>query len=452
MTKNITFSSTYLEKIPIESEIIEILGSAFSSVDPVTVIKEHVHLINSSILRINNSDIRVDKYNKIYLFGLGKASQLMTLSIKEIIGNFIEMGVVLTKHSNHDLEPRLLPEITTYEGSHPIPTLKSIQAAESAIKRIGKLDEKDLVISLISGGGSSLAVLLKEGVTLEDYQQMTRLLLDCGASIQEINTIRKQIDRIKGGGLLQIFYPAQVISLILSDVVGDPLDVIASGPTVPSNQTEQDALSVINKYDLGSKIPTNIRTLLEKGVNEEKRLLSDEISQKVDNILIGNNKLAAQAAKKTAEDLGFQAEIVSTTFHGEARVLGAALGKELKKHIKQKQKRASWIYGGETTVTIHGNGKGGRNQEFILAAAQEIAGLKGGCILSIATDGEDGPTDAAGAVADGSTIAAGTQLGLNADVYLQNNDAYSYLDAVGSLIRTGASGTNVNDLVFLFTY
>lgn len=447
MYKKITFQCAYLDKIPVKNEIIEVLGAAFSSVDPVNGIKNSVKY-SDAVLEIGNIRIPINKDSRILVWGLGKASQAMAVGLKEVLGNALEKGAVITKHSSQALEDRLHPEITTFEGSHPVPSEKSIHAAESAVERMGKLSEKDLVIALISGGGSALAVLPKKGITLDDYRKMTQLLLDCGASIQEINTIRKQIDRIKGGGLLDILYPAQVVSLILSDVVGDPLDIIASGPTVPSMQTKKDALAVIKKYALESKVPKNILSLLKKEENKRNCVYTNIIN----NILVGNNKIASSNSKKAAEILGFQAEVMSATLQGEARELGAKLGKELRNHIKNGNKRKCWIYGGETTVTIHGKGKGGRNQEFILAAAQEIAGLEGGCILSIATDGEDGPTDAAGAIADGNTVAVGDQLGLNAAKYLHNNDAYHYLDAVGSLIRTGPSGTNVNDLVFLFLY
>ncbi len=447
MYKKIDFHCAYLEKIPVKNEILEVLGAAFSSVDPVRAVKNSVEYTDSH-LKIVDAEIPIDKDTRILVWGLGKASQAMAVGLKEVLGNAIKTGAVITKHASRKLEDRLCPEIETFEGSHPIPSDKSIHAAESALERMGKLSEKDLVIALISGGGSALAVLPKKGITLDDYRRMTQLLLDCGASIQEINTIRKQIDRIKGGGLLGILYPAQVVSLILSDVVDDPLDVIASGPTVPSTQTKKDAFAVIKKYELDSKVPKNIPSLLKSEENTSNCVYTNIIK----NILVGNNKIATSNAKLMAESLGFQAEVVSTTLQGEARELGEKLGKELRDHLKSGNKRKCWIYGGETTVTIHGKGKGGRNQEFILAAAQEIARLEGGCILSIATDGEDGPTDAAGAIADGNTLAEGDQLGLNAAEYLQNNDAYPYLDAVGSLIRTGPSGTNVNDLVILFSY
>ena len=450
MDKIITYRSPYLEKIPIKREILAILGSAFASVDPVNVVKNNV-CYTDSLLEVKNVSIPLEKDTRILVWSLGKAAQSMAVGLKEVLGDAIKTGAVITKHSSPELENQLSPEIETFEGSHPIPSEKSIHAVKASIKKMGKLSTNDLVITLISGGGSALAVLPKKGVTLDDYRKMTSLLLECGASIQEINTIRKQIDLIKGGGLLDIFSPARVVSLILSDVVGDPLDVIASGPTVPSTQTKQDALAVIKKYELDSEVPESILSLLQR-TDIDKNKGDCVYTYLINNILVGNNIIASKSSKYSAESLGFQTEVVSTTLHGEARELGSKLGKELREYKNNKKGKFCRIYGGETTVTIHGSGKGGRNQEFILAAAQEIAGLENVCILSIATDGEDGPTDAAGAIADGNTIAIGDQLGLNASEYLQNNDAYHYLDAVGSLIKTGPSGTNVNDLVFLFAF
>ncbi|RJQ41066.1 MAG: glycerate kinase [Anaerolineaceae bacterium] len=455
MVKQLQFKSTYFEKISIDHEIIAILKSAFASVDPVNAVINALQLHGSTI-EIADITIPLLSDGRIIVWGVGKASQTMAIGLQTVIKENITNGAVITKHSLKELETQLLPGIITFEGDHPIPTEKSRFAAESALKRIGKLNNRDLVISLISGGGSSLAVLPQQGISLADYQIMTKLLLDCGATIQEINTIRKQLDRIKGGGLAKLLYPARIVSLILSDVVGDPLDVIASGPTVPVTQTIQDTLLVIEKYGLNPKLPVNVRLFLESRKNKRtKDGAHDECEnwdQPIDNILIGNNLIAANAAKEAAKDLGFHAEVVSTNLQGEAREVGTRLGMELMEKIEKHQKKSCWVYGGETTVTIQGNGKGGRNQELILSAAQTIAGLQGGCILSIATDGEDGPTDAAGAIADGSTLDMGRKLGLDAKRYLENNDAYSYLDSVGGLIRTGPSGTNVNDLVFLFTY
>ncbi|MGV8027270.1 MAG: glycerate kinase [Anaerolineaceae bacterium] len=452
MDKQLQFATTYLENIPIAHEISIILNSAFASVDPINAVMNAVRFHHNN-LEITNVPILISSKNKIFVWGLGKASQKMAIGLKTVFHEEISTGAVITKHSSPDLEKMLLPNIITFEGDHPIPSEKSRNAAENALKRLGKLKSGDTVLTLISGGGSSLAVLPRPEIDLEDYQRTTQLLLECGANIQEINIIRKQLDQIKGGGLIKLLYPANIVSLILSDVVGDQLDVIASGPTVFSTSTKQDAWLVIEKYDLSSQLPEKVCLFLKsKFINSDREVLKTRDEQLVYNILIGNNRIAANAAKKAAEDMGFKTEVVSTTLQGEAREVGLKLGAELKRRIASNQNKSCWIYGGETTVIMHGNGKGGRNQELILAAAQEIADLQNGCILSIATDGEDGPTDAAGAIADGNTIEVGRKLGLDIKMHLENNDAYSYFNKVGGLIRTGPSGTNVNDLVFLFAY
>lgn len=452
MYKQLQFNAAYFEKIPISHEIKTILRFAFGSVDPVKTVVNAVRF-HDSTLEIASISLPLSLNSRIIVWGLGKASQTMAIGLKTVLREKITNGAVITKHTSPDLEKLLLPNIVTFEGDHPIPTEKSRTAAENAIKKIGKLESEDMVLSLISGGGSSLAVLPYPEISLDDYQCVTKLLLDCGATIQEINTIRKQLDRIKGGGLARLLYPARIVSLILSDVVGDALDVIASGPTVFSPSTKQDALQVVEKYSLSSKLPEKVRLFLESESTQEDEAVSNKRNEQiVDNILVGNNRIAANAAKKVAQDMGFQTEVISTTLQGEACEVGSKLGAELKKRIESNQKKSCLIFGGETTVTIHGNGKGGRNQELVLSAAQEIAGIEGGCILSIATDGEDGPTDAAGAIADGNTVNTGRELGLDVKKYLENNDAYSYFDKVGGLIKTGPSGTNVNDLVFLFAY
>lgn len=449
MNTTLLFESPYFDNHLHANEMVEILQCAFSSVDPCGAVKQAVHFSEAG-LQINDTTVLFDaRKDKILVWGLGKASQSMARGLKSVLGTKISNGTLITKHANPELEKFLLPDIVTFEGSHPIPSVKSINAVESSMKRIGKLHNEDLVIALISGGGSALAICPQEGIQLEDYQAMTKALLDCGATIHEINIIRKQIDRIKGGGLAKMLSPARVVSLILSDVIGDPLDMIASGPTVPSKHTKQEARAVIEKYGIKAKVPPAIRSFLER---EDRTDTSDLIHEDIRNFLVGSNVMAANAAKEAALRLGFQTEVVSTNLQGEARTVGSQLGKDLKRKIEEKPGKRCWIYGGETTVTIRGSGKGGRNQELALSAAQELAGVRGGCILSIATDGEDGPTDAAGAVADGDTLRVGASLGLDLQEFLKNNDAYSYFERVGGLIKTGPSGTNVNDLVLLLAF
>jgi len=285
-----------------------------------------------------------------------------------------------------------------------------------------------------------------EGITLEDMQQLTSLLLSCGAAINEINTLRRQLDRIKGGRLASAT-KAKVISLILSDVIGNPLEAIASGPTYPNPTTGEDALEVLRKYNLVDQVADSILQILDSG-----SLLPffQQQAVGVQNLIIGDNRLAAQAALEQAQREEFDAEILTNELQGEAREVGVMLAKRLRDETSRRTRPFCLIAGGETTVTIKGEGKGGRNQELALAAAKELAGLDNVLLISLATDGEDGPTDAAGAVATGETIRMAERIGIDAADHLSRNDAYVFFDAIGDLIQTGPSGTNVNDLMFLF--
>lgn len=447
----ISIRSPFLENMNVGDDLRSILQAAFERVDPINAV---IHAINSNPMF---SEFKFDERNArnfshLFIWAMGKAAQTMSFGLKKALPGKITRGVTITKHNDPALEKYLLPEIISFEGDHPVPSRRSAQATRSALSVLGRLEPQDTVVCLVSGGGSALAIYPEEGITIRDYQQLTRLLLECGATIQEINTIRQQVDRIKGGGLARLLQPARVISLILSDVVGDPLDVIASGPTIPSHHTMVDADRIVRKYALEDKLPIHVQLLFQRRMTQFAN--QDHLDKKVgaDIILIGNNLLASQAAKKQAQQLGFATQIVTSTLQGEAR----EVGKRLAMHLKAAKRRAGgekhcWIYGGETTVTIRGKGKGGRNQELALAAALELQGCQNVCLLSIATDGEDGPTDAAGAIVDGNTITNGVVLGLDACHFLAQNDAYTYFEKIGGLIKTGPSGTNVNDLVFLFS-
>lgn len=447
--------SAYMDRMDEADALRSILRAAFERVDPKNAVIDAVNS-NNALTKLTHSLKDGSYQSRIFVWAMGKAAQSMALGLKSVFPGELAKGVAITKHNEPALEKLLLPEIISFEGDHPVPGERSARATRAALTSLGYLNPQDVVFCLISGGGSALTILPEEGITIRDYQQMTRLLLECGATIQEINTVRQQVDRIKGGGLARLLQPARVVSLILSDVVGDPLDVIASGPTIPSPHNIGDAVNILDKYDLNDKMPVRIQQLFQK---KGERCGQDNFSGNSDcegsstNILIGNNALAAQAAKECARNLGFDAEIMTSTLQGEAREIGKKLAGELKNaYAALRGKRHCWIYGGETTVTIRGSGKGGRNQELALAAALELQGIPQLCLISIATDGEDGPTDAAGAIVDGNTIDQGSKIGLDAQQFLANNDAYSYFEKVGGLIKTGPSGTNVNDLVFLFLF
>jgi len=310
------------------------------------------------------------------------------------------------------------------------------------------MTESDLVVCLISGGGSALLTAPVDGVSLADMQALTAALLGCGASIDEINTLRRHLDRVKGGGLARAAAPARVIGLLLSDVVASPLEAIASGPTAPDPTTSADALAVLARYDLRRRVPGSILNALES--NRETPKPGDALFARVHNLIVGSNAVSAQAALSQAEREGFRARLLTTALQGEAARVGRDLAAELRRVASRP---ACLCAGGETTVTLgDAPGRGGRNQELALAAVADLAGLPDVMLVTLATDGEDGPTDAAGAVVTGGTLACARALGLDPDDYLRRHDAYAFFDALGDLLKPGPTGTNVNDLTFLFAF
>ena len=341
------------------------------------------------------------------------------------------------------------------EAGHPIPDQKGFEGAKKIQALLKESGPEDLVIFLLSGGGSALLPLPVDGITLEEKQQMTQFLLDCGADIKEINTIRKHISQIKGGWLARWAYPSTVIGFILSDVVGDQLDVIGSGPTVPDISTFEEAWDILEKYDLIKKVAPSIQKHLllgKEGKVEETPKPGDQTFQKVHNILIGSNILALRAAEKEASSLGLHTLILSSSIAGDTREAArfhSAIAKEVISSENPIPRPACIISGGETTVTVKGHGLGGRNQEFALAGALEINGLEKVVLLSGGTDGTDGPTDASGAVADHTTVSRARSMGLDPKVYLENNDAYPFFQRLGDLLMTGPTHTNVMDVRIL---
>ena len=407
--------------------VAQILSHAFNAVDPGIAVKTFLH----------NNPLPVGK--RIFAFGLGKASCAMMNALADEV--LLADSLVITKHASFlTVEP-----VTVIEGNHPIPGSASLQAGNAAIKFLAQITQDDLLICLISGGGSALMTAPR--VSLEDLQTLTSALLACGARIDEINTLRRHLDRLKGGGVVGMANGAQVISLLLSDVVGDSLEAIASGPTVPDPTTLADSISIIEKYDLTNKIPASIVSALTETLKPD-----DPIFQKVQNTVIASNSIALRSAQVQAELLGFQSKIVNTSLQGEARILGAQFAVQLKESLQTMPRPFCLLAGGEATVIINGNGKGGRNQELALAAVDALAGVQDVLLLSIATDGEDGPTDAAGAFVTGETAQRAESLGMFAADYLLNNDAYSYFEKIDHLLKVGPSGTNVNDLVICFAF
>jgi glycerate-2-kinase len=423
------------------------LEAAIKAVDPKLIIKSKV-LLEGSSLRVGGYIFDLKKFENIYVVGGGKASGLMAEAVEALLGKKITDGFInVPRGSKHQTSI-----IRLNEASHPVPDKSGVEGVKRMLEMAEKAGENDLLICLISGGGSSLMPLPRDEITIADKKKITEDLLKCGATINEINTVRKHISEFKGGWLAKKAYPATVLNLILSDVLGDPLDFIASGPTVPDSTTFSDAVKVLKKYGLWDKAPKSIKKVLldgERGLIPETPKAGDEAFKKVFNIVIGNNRTASTAACETLKSEGLNAVLLTSLLEGEAKHVGtvlAALAREIVASGNPVQKPAGIVVGGETTVTVTGKGKGGRNQEIALAAALKISGLEGVVIASLSTDGVDGPTDAAGAVADGKTIARAEAAGLKAEEFLADNNSYNFFSKLGDLIFTGPTGTNVNDI------
>ncbi|MBE0432409.1 glycerate kinase [candidate division WOR-3 bacterium] len=422
------------------------------AVNPHSAIKRSLRLENRQLVIGGDRDdalkLDLQAFERIFVLGMGKATALMAKATEETLKDRITDGCIVVKYgySTH------LAKIRTHEAGHPLPDEKGLKGAQEIARIAGDAGENDLILFLISGGGSALLPLPGEGITLEEKQKITQQLLACGADIQEINAIRKHISSVKGGQLARLAYPATIVSLILSDVVGDRLDTIASGTTVSDNTTFQEAFSIIEKYGLIEEIPVSIKERITQGAAgtiEDTPKRGDKIFEKTHNLLVGSNIIALQAIKNEAQRTGYNTVIITSSIEGEAREVAkvhSAIAKEVIASGNPVTPPACVISGGETTVTITGKGKGGRNQELCLAAAMAINGIENIVIMSAGTDGTDGPTDAAGGIIDGTTCRRAEKQGINAVKSLRNNDSYDFLKKTGDLLITGPTNTNVMDI------
>ena len=376
----------------------------------------------------------------VYVVAVGKAAWKMAYTCQEIFGNHIRKGIILTKYG-HAMEK--LENFEIIEAGHPIPDKNSIMGTQKIIEMVRKLTEKDNIIFLLSGGGSSLFEKPVQGITLEDIQEVTQQCLQCGASITEINTIRKRLSDVKGGKFAAYCAPARICAIVLSDILGDKLDMIASGPAYEDSSTCSEAINIINKY--GLKLEEHIISALRK---ETPKCVNN-----VETFLTGSVSEFCRAAAKYAEELGYKPYILSDTLDCEAREAGKFIASIARAVVGKNEYTlktpCAVVVGGETIVKVLGKGKGGRNQEIALSAAEGIRGLENVIIFAISSDGTDGPTDAAGAIVDGMTAENLDALGLSCEDALMNNDSYHALDKIGCLIRTGATGTNVNDIAVI---
>lgn len=430
--------------------------AALEAVEPGAAVRRHVQR-QGDLLSVGEREYDLTTVDRIWVVGGGKAATAMIAAVNDILSDRLTGGLVITKYDH--AEPTLdTGPVEVIEAGHPVPDEAGVTGTQRMADLLATISDRDLVLAVLSGGGSALLTLPAVGLRLSDLQATTGMLLRCGATIVELNTVRKHLSQIKGGGLAQLAGQASVASLILSDVVGDPLDVISSGPTVADPTTFADAWAVLERYDLTERGPRAVRDHLLAGQGgglpdtpkPEARLFD-----RVHNVIIGSNRLAAEGAVRAAQAGGLNALLLSTFVEGEAREVGrmaGALAKEMVHYDRPIPKPACLVWGGETTVNVDGNGLGGRNQELALAAAMAMEGLPDVVLVALGTDGTDGPTDAAGAVATGETVARGRRLGLDPAIYLANNDSYHFFDGLGDLIRTGPTGTNVNDLLFIFAF
>jgi hydroxypyruvate reductase len=435
------------DKEQLRKEIQEIFIAGIEEVHAGTCIRQSCSL-DKNILTIKTFNFDLEKYNNIYVVGGGKATAAMAFELEQILGNMITSGVISVKYK-HIAE---LKYIKLIEAGHPVPDMNGNLAAEEIFQTVENAGENDLVICLISGGGSALMPLPVSTISLKDKQALTKALLLCGADIHEINTFRKNLSKIKGGGLAHAGFPATIITLMISDVVGDDLGTIASGPTIKYSGAIDECLEIIDKYHIRDKVPASILKYLKlnSGKQNNYKLLSDkEKFKNVFNFIIGKNIDALIAAKSKAEELGYNTLILSSSIEGEtkhAAHIHCSVAREIVKSGNPLPKPACILTGGETTIKVSGDGLGGRNMEFVLEAAFEISNYENIIILSGGTDGTDGATEAAGAIADSETITRAGIAGLDPVKYLLENNSYNFFYPLNDLLITGPTNTNVMDL------
>lgn len=435
--------------------VSRIIGAALNAADPRAAVARALTRRGDHLV-VGGLELDLSQFGRVRVIGAGKASQALARGVMDVLGDFITDGLLITKHI--EVNAGLHGGIQVFTGGHPVPTAASVESTRALVDFLQAGQPADLILCLISGGGSALMTSPLPGVTLEDIQALTRLLLACGADIFEINTLRKHLDLVKGGGLARLAAPSPMVTLILSDVIGSPLDVIASGPTVADPSTYADAIAICQKYQLLERLPSSIRAVFQQGAAgeiPESVKSGDPVLSGVTNCLVTSNAQAAQAALEQAQTEGFNPLLLTTFLQGEAAQAGGILASLLCQIDSTGQpvpRPACLLAGGETTVTLRGSGLGGRNQELALGAAFLLDGLRGAAVLTLGTDGEDGPTDAAGAIVTGETLTRARAMALDAHAFLQNNDSYHFFAALGDLIKPGPTGTNVNDLVFLFAF
>jgi hydroxypyruvate reductase len=426
----------------------KIFAAALDAVNPYKTIINNVSLQNNVLKVSGGKSFNLKNFRKIFVIGAGKGAFTMASAFEEILGDNISKGLVITKTDHGGY----LEHIEVVEGTHPLPSKKNVECAGRIIEIAKSADRETLVIFLISGGASALLPAPIDGICLEDKLKVTEILMSCGASIKEINCIRKHLSRVKGGKLLKMLKPATTLSIILSDVVGDSLHTIGSGPLISDPSTLNDAIEICRKFEIENQIPPLVRAYLQQGAEskvEEALSEDDSSTNHVSHVLIGTNTIAITAAAEKASELDFNVEILSTTFQGEARELAGFFGALGRHRINDLKKPLLLLGGGETTVSLRGTGKGGRNQEFALAMVPLVAQIPSSFAAGFATDGTDGPTDAAGAWCDSQSLKSAEQKKLSPAHFLRDNNSYAFFKEMNDLIITGPTGTNVCDIYLL---
>ncbi|WP_462137983.1 glycerate kinase type-2 family protein [Candidatus Mycalebacterium sp.] len=429
----------------LRKDAMKILDAAIEAVNPERCVFEHVSVKGNS-LKVDNKTYDLSSYGEIFVVSFGKAAAAMATAAEKLLGDRITDGIVVSNSKPREKFSRLKFMLS----SHPVPDEKSFRAAREIMTLLEKTGKKDLVLFLISGGGSSMLAMPREGLSLEDKQKVTKQLLISGVDTYGLNTVRKKLSSIKGGGLLKQALPSEVLTLILSDVAGDNPEMIASGPTVEDTTTFKEAWRVVEALGVEHQIPPKVVVHLEWGLkNEKSARTSVPKNTRVRTVIIGNNAKCVRAAEKKARELGYSTFALSSQVKGEAKEVAkcvAAVALDIERFEKPVKMPACVIFGGETTVNVRQKGKGGRNTETALSFCMEVIGHKNIVGLFAGTDGIDGPTDAAGAICDGSSRLLARKRGISARDHLMANDSYTFFDSLGDLIKTGPTGTNVMDI------
>ncbi len=424
--------------------------AAIKAADPEMFVRDVARLRGSKLLA---GSVRLDlsRFERILVVGGGKAGLGMAIGVERLLRQRITDGLV--NIPNYLSKSAGAGRIRFNPASHPVPSARGVQGVRSMLELVGNPSPRDLVICLVSGGASTLMPLPAAGLALRDQQKATRMLLASGATIGEVNTVRRHLSQVKGGRLAERFNPATVLSMIISDVPGNRLEDVGSGPTAPDPSTFADARRVLEKYRLWGDIPKAVREMIRKGmagVVRETPKPGSEVFRRVHNVIVGDNSAPCLAAADVLRRKGYRTLIVTRTLEGEARHVGkifSSILSDLDQGRYSLRRPLALVAGGETTVAVRGLGTGGRNQELVLAAALGIQGLSNVLVASLGTDGIDGPTDAAGAVADGVTVARALKRGLDPVQFLKNNDSNRFFMELKDLLRTGPTGTNVADII-----